>query len=174
MRHHHSGNKPQQNRREFLGNSAKIGAGAALSATLGASLRTDANERADAWFESKMAERSYVSSPHGGFIINGTTGYYSGGPGVSAHTIYDKLRGAGRKVDPLDFSFKSHPHDAGDFGRCMELLDAVPEWRERIGEMADVSAQWSRLSSMWPKIERSYRAGRRKEVDRMIRSAIAA
>lgn len=41
------------------------------------------------------------------------------------------------------------PHDSGDFGRCEALLDAVPELRARLPEMAAVSAMWAKLVENW-------------------------
>lgn len=51
------------------------------------------------------------------------------GTGASARTIYLFFR-EGRYDCP------SYPHDAGDFGRCESLLNMVPEWEDRLMEMA--------------------------------------
>ena len=48
-----------------------------------------------------------------------------------------------------------HPSDGGDFGRCEALLDAVPSWRHRLGEMADVSPYWAALVAHWEEIRKS-------------------
>lgn len=47
------------------------------------------------------------------------------------------------------------PIDAADFGRCKRLIDLIPEWRNRLGE---VSAQypdtaWPRIIERWQEIE---------------------
>jgi len=51
----------------------------------------------------------------------------------------------------------SYPHDAADFGRCLALLDAVPEFRARIGEMAELSGYvgevWGALAENWATLE---------------------
>lgn len=52
-----------------------------------------------------------------------------------------------------------YPHDADDFGRCMKLIDAVPQWRERIPELADLSRRWGAIAENWDAIERRLRAG---------------
>lgn len=51
-----------------------------------------------------------------------------------------------------------YPSDNGDFGRCMGLLDAVPEYRERLHEMKDVGPEWAALVAHWPELEAMYRA----------------
>lgn len=52
----------------------------------------------------------------------------------------------------------AYPSDGGDLGRCMRLLDAVPEWKPRIGEMAAISPYWAALVAEWPKLERLHAA----------------
>lgn len=54
-------------------------------------------------------------------------------------------------VEPL--YFREHPHDPSDLRRCVELLDMVPSFRERLHEMADVSPSWARLVKHWAKLE---------------------
>ncbi len=49
--------------------------------------------------------------------------------------------------------WKSHPHDDCDFARCIGLLNAVPSFRTRIGEMASASPYWAALVKNWAKIE---------------------
>lgn len=48
-----------------------------------------------------------------------------------------------------------YPHDGGDFGRCEALLDAVPELRARLPEMAEVSDMWAKLVANWDRIRES-------------------
>ena len=50
-----------------------------------------------------------------------------------------------------------HPLDAADFGRCVRLLDIEPSYRERIGEMAQVSSAWAVLVTHWAELEALYR-----------------
>lgn len=51
----------------------------------------------------------------------------------------------------------SYPHDAADFGRCLGLLEAVPEFRDRIKELADlggyVGEVWGALAENWATLE---------------------
>ncbi|PZR93527.1 MAG: hypothetical protein DI537_10440 [Stutzerimonas stutzeri] len=48
----------------------------------------------------------------------------------------------------------SNPWDPSDFGRCLRLLRAVPEWRVRLPEMARRSKAWKALCARWSEIER--------------------
>ena len=47
---------------------------------------------------------------------------------------------------------RSAPSDAGDLGRCLRLLDTVPEWKPRIGEMAAISPEWEALVQVWDRL----------------------
>lgn len=48
------------------------------------------------------------------------------------------------------------PHDPADFGRCLRLLNAVPEWRDRLYEVALAYPEWGPLIREWDAIERLY------------------
>lgn len=62
----------------------------------------------------------------------------------------------------------SHPSDGSDIGRCIRLLDAIPEWRERLPEMAGVSKYWAALVANWSELEALYRSDERDQLyDRM-------
>jgi len=47
----------------------------------------------------------------------------------------------------------AYPRDPSDFGRCLGLLDAVPEFRARIGEMKGQGPEWSALIGAWDELE---------------------
>jgi hypothetical protein len=51
-----------------------------------------------------------------------------------------------------------YPHDGGDLGRCIGLLDAVPEYRARIAEAKALGPEWAALVEHWPELEAMYRA----------------
>lgn len=57
-----------------------------------------------------------------------------------------------------DSSF-SYPHDGSDLGRCIRLLEAVPEYRERLGEMAKVGKEWAGLVKHWEELEAMWHEG---------------
>jgi len=52
-----------------------------------------------------------------------------------------------------------HPRDAADLGRCIRLLEAVPEWRPRLKEMALVNGYWAALVAHWDELEALYAEG---------------
>lgn len=60
-----------------------------------------------------------------------------------------------------------YPHDGGDLGRCIGLLDAVPEYRARLAEAKALGPEWAALVDHWPELEAMYRAKDKKLYDRM-------
>jgi len=54
------------------------------------------------------------------------------------------------------------PHDPEDFERCVKLLDAAPELRPHLNEMARAvhGKIWNRLAAEWDELERLYREER--------------
>ena len=72
--------------------------------------------------------------------------FQSGETGASSKCIAAHL--TGKKSDG------SYPHDAGDFGRCVGLLNAVPELRVMISTMAQVNAYWAALVVHWEDLEK--------------------
>lgn len=59
-----------------------------------------------------------------------------------------------------------YPCDGGDLGRCLRLLDLIPEWKPRMGEMRTVSPQWAALVDHWDELDRMHANGS-KVYDRM-------
>lgn len=64
----------------------------------------------------------------------------------------------------------AHPYDPGDFGRCVRLLDAVPEFRDRLAIMAGCSDVWKRLVAVWVLAEDAYRTGRSKDCCELVKA----
>lgn len=60
-----------------------------------------------------------------------------------------------------------YPHDGGDLGRCIGLLDAVPEYRERLSEVAAIGPEWAALIDHWPELEARWRRDDKSLYDRM-------
>ncbi len=50
----------------------------------------------------------------------------------------------------------NHPHDPADLDRCLRLLDAAPELRGVLTNMAKLSPSWNALISSWDAIEKSH------------------
>lgn len=73
--------------------------------------------------------------------------------GISSKMIFAKMLGA---ESAPSMPKHSHPRDPDDFGRCYRLLDRVPQWRARIGEMADISPTWRRLAEHWDELTALY------------------
>ena len=67
----------------------------------------------------------------------------------------------------------AHPHDADDFGRCMRLLEAVPEFDLPLVEMRGKSPQWDALLDSWGAIRDRIAAEDFKTANEYIREALA-
>jgi len=48
------------------------------------------------------------------------------------------------------------PYDPSDFGRCYRLLKLAPEWRARLGELAEQVPLWAPFVEAWPELEALY------------------
>jgi hypothetical protein len=81
--------------------------------------------------------------------------FISGNTGISSIAITAQMTGNDTGRD-----FSDYPLDSADFGRCYKLLQAVPEFRQRISEMAERSPQWAILSKNWDELERLYEQDR--------------
>lgn len=66
----------------------------------------------------------------------------------------------------------AHPHDAADFGRCVRLLDAVPEFRPLVNTMANKSPEWARLVDCWEAAEAAVRANDYKTANDLVTKAV--
>ncbi|WP_155931552.1 hypothetical protein [Methylopila sp. 73B] len=80
------------------------------------------------------------------WIINGETG-------ISSTAIWAHMCGV-----TSNRTWADNPADPGDFSRCMKLLDAVPEWRDRLPEMSGRSPAWRGLVARWAEIESVFKA----------------
>jgi hypothetical protein len=76
--------------------------------------------------------------------------------GISSRCIARHLSGGRVPHERRAFGNDEHPHDPSDFGRCFRLMESVPEFRPRIGEMASVSPVWKRLVEAWDELESLY------------------
>lgn len=75
-----------------------------------------------------------------------------GDRGISSEAIVSKLTG-------INISGKwglGAPCDPSDFKRCVDLLEAVPEFKPRLSEMKDVSTYWKLLVENWAELEQLY------------------
>lgn len=81
-----------------------------------------------------------------------------GSTGLSSNCLMATMLNGG-PIQSDRWGSNSHPRDSSDFRRCMGLLDAVPEFRERLSIMKQVSPYWSVLVDHWDEIEASYNDG---------------
>jgi hypothetical protein len=51
-----------------------------------------------------------------------------------------------------------YPQDPDDLGRCIRLLNLVPEYRQRLPEMKEASPQWAKLIEKWDVLEAMFLA----------------
>jgi hypothetical protein len=72
--------------------------------------------------------------------------------GVSSKAIVAQLM----DIDRRRRTWGDHPHDSDDFGRCYRLLEAVPEFKPRISEIAVRSSEWSALVEYWDELTTLY------------------
>lgn len=72
--------------------------------------------------------------------------------GVSSETIWAVML----DVEPK-YGWDNVPDDQYAFGRCVRLLDLVPEWRCRMPEMAKKQPQWRRFVQEWKALEEWYK-----------------
>ena len=49
------------------------------------------------------------------------------------------------------------PEDPGDFNRCLLLLDAVPEIRAKMDDIAALGGRWAKLVPRWAEIEKCFK-----------------
>jgi hypothetical protein len=60
-----------------------------------------------------------------------------------------------------------YPSDGSDLGRCLRLLDLIPEWKPRMGEMRAISPQWAALVDHWDELSAKHAAKHPRLYERM-------
>ncbi len=50
----------------------------------------------------------------------------------------------------------STPSDCGDLLRCLRLLDKIPEWKSRVGDMANAGGEWPTYVKHWAEMETTF------------------
>jgi hypothetical protein len=87
------------------------------------------------------------------WLDNGRVGASSG---TMCGVLFPNLRSHHKLADKVDYDDEfeiNYPHDNSDFDRCMKFLEAVPEAKARLPELAKASKEWDGLVSNWEKIE---------------------
>jgi hypothetical protein len=72
----------------------------------------------------------------------------SDGTGISSCAIVAIMMGA----DPAKMGRKDAPRDPADLGRCLRLLELIPEWKPRMHEMAKLGGRWPAAVKCWEEI----------------------
>lgn len=74
----------------------------------------------------------------------------TGDTGISSKTMVRCFEG----ISEVDYWGNRTPSDPDDFHRCVKLLIAVPEYRQRLDELRSLSDVWGRLVDNWTEFER--------------------
>jgi hypothetical protein len=85
--------------------------------------------------------------------------------GTSSAALFAVFCRTGLWQEANRFGRQSTPQDASDFVRCKHLLDAIPEWRTRLGEVAVAypGTPWPQIVARWGELETAP-AGRVNEI----------
>ncbi|MHC4776936.1 MAG: hypothetical protein ACYTFG_00015 [Planctomycetota bacterium] len=77
--------------------------------------------------------------------------------GSSSITMWEAF--AGRRFPWPRHNVDPHiPGDRSDLGRCVRLLELVPEWDERIAELAELD-RWPPIVAHWSELMETYSKG---------------
>jgi hypothetical protein len=101
----------------------------------------------EAW-EKEIAEELKDRDPQERWWLGTDTG-------KSSTALFAVLCREGLKWETNHEGQKATPQDAADFGRCKRLLDAIPEWKPRLGEVAEAykDTAWPRIIAKWSELE---------------------
>lgn len=69
--------------------------------------------------------------------------------GISSKNMFAVLSGGYSKSDGKLMT----PSDPSDFNRCSKLLQAIPQWKNELNKLKQVSETWSKLVDNWDKLE---------------------
>lgn len=72
--------------------------------------------------------------------------------GTSSKTIWAVMMGVAKGKQECDGHYDT-PSDPDDFRRCWKLIQAIPEWRPRLPEVATVFPKWIPFIREWDKLE---------------------
>ena len=83
--------------------------------------------------------------------------------GTSSETIWHILTQLPGKVFKYGF-----PRDADDFGRCARLIEFIPEWATRLGEVAERCSEWKPIVANWDRLTDLYACGEARKLDALL------
>ena len=76
-----------------------------------------------------------------------------GNRGISSETMVEFFEGLPECTLVGSHFGRDIPHDNSDFKRCVDLVAAVPGYRDRIDELAELGCGWSMISDHWYTLE---------------------
>lgn len=76
--------------------------------------------------------------------------------GMSSKTMWNCLMNN-------EYFIISHPYDPDDFSRCYELLETIPEWKNKLYKLKSLSKQWNNLITNWDKLTEMFLENRRTD-----------
>lgn len=85
--------------------------------------------------------------------------FITGNVGESSRTMAFIASDIELSNDEINDSFSfglAHPHDSGDFERCLKLIEAVPEVKDSFDVIAKISPSWAALIENWDDIETTF------------------
>jgi hypothetical protein len=123
---------------------------AGIASAVGATLAVTSEESGAAWRAEIAAANATTDAARR--WLRGTD------TGMSSLTLFCVLAEGdvlGEARSRMRFA-PSIPYDPDDFGRCHRLLEAVPEWRARLHEVAAKHPKWAKLVEAWPELTALY------------------
>lgn len=84
--------------------------------------------------------------------------------GLSSETICQSCGGV-----PLK-SRGNHPLDVDDFKRCYNLLQMVPELKNKLDQLSNWSVTWEKLVNNWDELTQLYEAKKYEEVYKLMKT----
>lgn len=73
--------------------------------------------------------------------------------GVSSKVIVAFMTG---NISSLSERYKSAPSDPSDLGRCLRLLEIMPEWEAHLPELAKKYRPWTHIVNKWQVLKELY------------------
>lgn len=122
--------------------------------------------RSEAWLLDSGIAMVQVAGKAGGLsidhVIPDSALMWLYGPhvGLASRTIYAVLQNP-KSARVIKVPFGHVPHDGHDFWRCENLLQQMPEWRDRLSEVAQRFPWWAPFLRDWTKMVASLDDGGR-------------
>jgi hypothetical protein len=102
----------------------------------------------------KSANRLTSPRPEWQSAVDATQAWFhEGRVGVSSEAMANYLVYAAAGLPFESPESDAHPYDASDFRRCQDFLAAVPQAREQLPRMAEISKEWEAIVTAWVELE---------------------